>query len=219
MSERTEIVLIVDRSGSMAPRKGDVIGGLQTFLERQKSIDGEATVTLVTFSSEVNTIYENRPLAKAEPLTTQNYVTFGNTALYDAIGITLTALFGRLDSTPKDQKPSRTIVVIITDGEENDSKTWTHEKQKALADSCESRGVALVYIGANQDAFTNGAKVGAVGMTYAASASGTAEAFAGISRGVMSYRTSEQSSAKSRAREFALAYDDVPGEVPTKGEK
>jgi len=132
-------VFILDKSGSMYNTIEDTIGGYNAFIEDQKSLGG--TVTLVTFNNTVDTVYTDVPIEQVEPLSRENYVPQGNTALYDAIGKVLT------DGTEPD------TVIIMTDGVENSSSKYTADSVRDLIRMYTEKGVLFMYLGAKHDAF------------------------------------------------------------------
>lgn len=177
-----EIIIVLDRSGSMQSIRADAIGGFNQFLSDQKKLPGKATLTLVQFDTEYEVVHDGKPLGDVPELTADTFVPRGSTALNDAIGRALATLETR--------NPERAIVVILTDGEENASREWTTEKIKARIQACEKdKGWQFVYLAANQDAFTVGASYG-IGTTqnYAATSAGTKSAFVTTSSVVRSYR-------------------------------
>lgn len=147
-----EIVAIIDRSGSMREIQADAIGGFNAFLEKQKQLPGEAVLTLALFDHEYLTPVTAAPLQTVEPLTDQTFVPRGTTALYDAIGRTLTDLLAR--------SPQRAIVVILTDGAENASREFNRAQAKDLINRAQDKGYQVLYLAANQDAFQTGAQIG-----------------------------------------------------------
>lgn len=146
-----EIVAIVDRSGSMGAIRDDAIGGFNTFLEQQKQLPGEAILSLVLFDHVYTVPVDAAPLATVEPLTTATFVPRGTTALYDAIGRALTALLAR--------SPERAVVVILTDGAENDSKEFNLARSRELISQAQDKGYQVLYLAANQDAFEVGGQL------------------------------------------------------------
>jgi uncharacterized protein with von Willebrand factor type A (vWA) domain len=147
---KTHIVSILDRSGSMASRANDVIGGYNAFLEEQKglALPGD-TWSLTLFDDEVTRLLDRVPLERVPKLTPETYRVRGSTALYDAIGQTLSP---RADALEPDE---RGVVVIATDGEENASRAWTLDRVKELLDRCERSGAwTVVYLGVSVEHFT-----------------------------------------------------------------
>ena len=126
---KTAIMVVLDRSGSMQPLTKDVCGGFDTFVAEQKKLPGEATLTLVQFDHEYEIVYVNKPLDEVPPLT---HIPRGSTALLDAVGRGIGELGSALDKQPEDERPGKVIVVIMTDGQENASQEWTREKLRKL---------------------------------------------------------------------------------------
>lgn len=157
----TEIVVIMDKSGSMSSTRMDAMGGFNTFLEEQKKGEGEAKLTLVLFDTDYNRLYDNLSISEAQPLTETTYVPGGQTALLDAIGRTIDKMGERLGQIPEDKRPEKIIVVIITDGEENSSveykKPQINEKIKT---QLETYKWEFIFLGANQNAIKEGGSLG-----------------------------------------------------------
>lgn len=183
----TEIVVILDRSGSMQAIRSDMEGGFNKFIEEQRKLPGECAVTLAQFDTEHDIVYSAKPLADVPPL---SLIPRGFTALYDAVGRTVSTVGERLSKMADADRPERVIVVIITDGQENASKEFTQAQVfDMVKHQREKYSWEFVYIGANQDAFAVGQSVGAnITSNYAANAAGTAGMFAGVSKGISSYR-------------------------------
>jgi uncharacterized protein YegL len=154
----TEIVMIVDRSGSMVSIKDDAQGGFNAFIEEQKKLPDEARLTLVQFDSEYEMLHENRPLKDIPAYT---LIPRGNTALLDAIGRTLAAVGERLAKTSEDQRPGKVLVVVITDGQENASTEYNREKVfEAITHQKDKYKWEFLFLAANQDAIKAGASIG-----------------------------------------------------------
>jgi uncharacterized protein YegL len=153
-SNLTEIICVVDKSGSMSPRTADVIGGFNQFLEDQKKVAGEALITLTLFDTSYTVVHNGKALGTVPPLNNNTYIAGGMTALLDAIGKTIDEVGARLHKTPESDRPEKVIFLIITDGEENSSKEYRLEQIKEkIKIQQESFKWAFVYLGANQDAF------------------------------------------------------------------
>lgn len=159
------ICLILDRSGSMAGKEADVIGGVNTFLDEQKKLPDPASLAMVRFdSAAVERFRPMQALAEVKPLTAEDYQPRGGTPLLDAIGKTL----AELDNDWKAEQPERAILVIVTDGQENESREYTKAKIKEMIESRQASGKwAIVYLGANVDAF---AEAGSMGINLSNSA-------------------------------------------------
>lgn len=156
----TEIICLLDRSGSMAGLEKDTIGGFNSFIERQDSLEGEALLTVVLFDDKYEILWNGIPANKAR-LTRKNYFVRGSTALLDAVGRTILDVGYRLSITSKESKPSHVIVVITTDGMENSSREFTYEKVKALIKhQKEKYGWEFIFMGANIDAIKEAGSMG-----------------------------------------------------------
>jgi uncharacterized protein YegL len=188
----SEIVAIIDRSGSMCSIKNDSIGGFNSFLNDQKKVPGEATFTLILFDHEYIVMHNNVPIKKVSELTNTTYVPRGLTALHDAIGRTIVTVGERLHNTSEEQRPEKVIVAILTDGEENESKEYSLEKIKEMITHQKNTyGWEFIFLAANQDAFKTGAKMGIDAkdsICFAATGRGITEAYEKMSIGTTSYR-------------------------------
>jgi len=141
-------VFLLDRSGSMESCRDDTIGGFNAFVDAQKADGG--TMTLVLFDHEVNVLYENKAVTDVLPLTTDTFVPRGGTSLYDALGHVL-----------KMDLPRDTVCIVLTDGDENSSKTYTGAHVKDLIESKQTNdGWSFVYLGANQNTIMNAQRLG-----------------------------------------------------------
>lgn len=159
------ICLILDRSGSMSGREADVIGGVNSFIEEQKKLPDPASVAFVRFDTQgIERFRTMAPLADVKPLTSDDYKPRGGTPLLDAVGKTITAL----DDDWKAEQPDRCIVVIVTDGQENESREYTKQKVKELIQARQESGKwAFIYLGANVDSFAEAGSMGIAGANTA----------------------------------------------------
>ncbi len=195
---KTEIVVILDRSGSMASLKQDMEGGFATFLADQKKLPGECLLTLVQFdsagqiglnSSIIETVHDARPIAEVSAV---EIVPRGGTPLLDAVGITITKVGERLKTTAESDRPGKVLIVIITDGAENSSQEWTAQRvQEAIKHQEEVYQWGFLYLGANVNAFQQG---GMLGISVANAVSYTPNSSKGamksLSNQVSNYRSS-----------------------------
>lgn len=149
--KKTEIVFLLDKSGSMAGLESDTIGGYNSFIEKQKKLKGEVTLTTVLFDSDYRLLHDGVDIKKVDKLTGRDYYVGGNTALMDAIGFTI----GKVSRRAKN---SKVIFVITTDGMENASREFTKEKINKLITS--KKDWEFIYLGANIDAYTEGMSIG-----------------------------------------------------------
>ena len=121
------VSILIDRSGSMNSIKNDVIGGFNHFIDEQKKVPGEMSVTLMSFASSGDTkkIYDTVKLDDIKPMDEGSYQTVGNTALVDSFVKLIQETGEKLKSLPETERPDKVLIVCITDGEENDSKEHT----------------------------------------------------------------------------------------------
>lgn len=148
----TEIIFLLDRSGSMSGLEDDTIGGFNGFVRKQSQLEGETLVTAVLFDDQYEVLW-NGTDAKHLKLTDKDYYVRGSTALLDAVGKTILNVGYRLSNTAEDRKPSKVIFVITTDGMENASREFTYEKVKELIKhQREKYSWEFIFMGANIDA-------------------------------------------------------------------
>ena len=174
VNELTEIVCVLDRSGSMSNIIDDMIGGFNQFLEEQKKLDGECTITIALFDDRYELLYDNVDIQKIKPITRLEWSPRGSTALYDAVGKSINDVEARHEKT---KKPDKVLVCVVTDGQENASREFSKDGIKTLIANKETGDWNFMYLAANQDAFSVGGGMGfGVGNTinFTASASGSA---------------------------------------------
>ena len=156
----TELVFILDKSGSMAGLESDTIGGFNAMIEKQKKLDSACYVSTVLFSDKSEVIHDREKLGEVHPLTERDYQVGGCTALIDAIGGAIHHI-GRLHKYFGESAPSKTVFVITTDGMENASHKFTAEQVKMMIErQKEKYGWEFLFIGANIDAVETAAKYG-----------------------------------------------------------
>ena len=188
-----DITLILDRSGSMQDLSKQVILSFNDFLEEQKTIEGEATVSLVQFNHEYSLVYEGIDLQNANQLNTDNYHASGNTALFDAIGRTI-------QDTKERVKPGTAdvVFVITTDGLENASQEYSGSQIKDMIAECETDyGWHFMYLAANDDAFDQHRSLGIDGAScyqLAPTEDGWKDSQKLMSNQLLEYRNSRQQS-------------------------
>src|SRR5690349_20776387 len=177
MKNKTDITIILDRSGSMESVKSDTIGGFNSFLSEQQKIDGEASLSLVQFDDQYEVVYEDKDIRDAAKLTEATFQPRGSTALLDAIGRTVNAVGGRLAALPEAERPDKVLMVIMTDGFENASHEFSAAQvSKMINHQREVYSWEFMFIGANQDAVLSANEIGIpahAALTYAANSEGT----------------------------------------------
>ena len=157
----TELVFILDRSGSMYGLEQDTIGGFNSMLAKQKTDTGEAYVTTVLFDNRIRVLHDRLPLREVAPMTDADYTVGGSTALLDAVGKSIKHIARIHKYTHPDHRPTKTLFVIITDGMENASREYTYDKVKQLiTHEQEKYGWEFLFLGANIDAAAEGARFG-----------------------------------------------------------
>jgi len=189
---KAEIVCIIDRSGSMSSIKDDAIGGFNQFIDEQKKIPGEATVTYTQFDTIYEIIYANKPINEVPELNAKTYVPRGMTALHDAVGRTIDEVGARLEKMSKNDRPDKVIIAILTDGHENSSKEYSHNRvQEMIKHQKEKYSWEFIYLGASEDAFDVGISFGLDAkdiFRFAATGQGVRDAYGTMSQTVASYR-------------------------------
>ena len=157
----TEMVFILDRSGSMAGLEADTIGGFNSMIERQKKAEGEALVSTVLFSNDSQVIHDRVDLQRVEPMTERQYAVGGCTALIDAIGGAIHHIGNVHKYAREEDRPEHTIFVITTDGMENASHRYTSNEVKAMVQRQKQKyGWEFLFLGANIDAVETAAHFG-----------------------------------------------------------
>lgn len=151
----TEIVFILDRSGSMAGLERDTIGGFNAMVEKQKKEQGEALLSAILFADGSTVLYDRVDVKKVEPMTEQQYLVGGCTALLDAIGSAVHHIGNVHKYAREEDRPGKTIFVITSDGMENASRRYTYEEvQRMVKHEQEKYGWEFLFLGANMDAIS-----------------------------------------------------------------
>ena len=165
--EKTQIICVLDRSGSMGNIIDDAIGGFNEFIQEQKKLPDEATLTVALFDTQYDLIYDNVDIKKVEEITRDSWSPRGMTALYDAIGKTINNVKNTHASMKKKNRPDKVLFCVVTDGFENSSREFSSENVKTLIKDCEKNDWRFIYLAANQDAFDVGTSFGfSGGNTY-----------------------------------------------------
>ena len=157
----TEIVFILDRSGSMSGLEADTIGGFNSLIKKQRKEPGEALVSTVLFDDTCNVIHDRVPMEKVAKLTEDTYFVRGCTALLDAVGGAIHHI-GNIHKYARDEdRPEKTLFIITTDGMENVSRRYTYKKVKQMVERQKARyGWEFLFFGANMDAIAVAGNIG-----------------------------------------------------------
>ena len=187
----TEIVFILDRSGSMSGLEKDTIGGFNAMIEKQKKQDGKAYVSTVLFDHESVVLHDRLPLEQIKPMTGDDYTVRGCTALLDAIGGAVKHIGNIHRYARPEDVPEHTMFVITTDGLENASRKYNSRDIKRLIESKKEEGWEFLFIGANIDAIETANDYGISAdraVNYNADSQGTGVVFEAVSETVAKFR-------------------------------
>ena len=188
----TEIVFILDRSGSMAGLEADTIGGFNAMIEKQKKEPGEALISTVLFDNETDVIHDRVNIQNIPNMTEKEYYVRGCTALLDAVGGAIHHIGNVHKYARKEDVPEKTLFVITTDGMENASRKYSYEQLKAMIQrQKEKYGWEFIFLGANIDAAREAARFGIDAdraANYHADHQGTAVIYQAVSEAVCSVR-------------------------------
>ena len=188
----TELVFIIDKSGSMAGLEADTIGGFNAMIEKQKKLDGKAYVSTVLFSNESEVLHDRVDLQEIKPMTEEDYTVGGCTALLDAIGGAIHHVSNIHKYARPEDVPERTMFVITTDGMENASHEYTHAKvKKMIRQAEEKQGWEFLFVAANIDAAETAEHIGIRrerAANYRRDTEGTEKLYRAMSDVVCSYR-------------------------------
>ncbi len=155
-NEVTEVVFVLDRSGSMGSIVDDTIGGFNSVLKQQQEINSQAYITTCLFDDRIEWLHDHLDLQDVKPIDEEDYYVRGCTALYDAIGLTI----GKIKNIVKHNNSGKVVFIIITDGRENASKEYGGKKIKKLIEQCKEEGWEFLFLGANIDAFETAESIG-----------------------------------------------------------
>lgn len=189
----TELVFILDRSGSMAGLEGDTIGGYNAMMEKQKQEPGETLVSTVLFDQDTQVIHDRVPLEELRPLTEEEYYVRGSTALLDAVGGAIRHIGNVHKYAREEDVPEKTLFVITTDGMENASRRYDYDRVKAMIRRQQERyGWEFLFLGANIDAAREAGRFGIrpeCAADYHADSRGTRVIYESLSQAVCQVRT------------------------------
>lgn len=149
----TEIVFILDRSGSMGGLEKDTIGGYNSMIAKQKTEEGEAVISTILFDNETEVLHDRVPLTKIGPITEKEYYVRGSTALLDAVGGAIHHIGNVHKYAREEDVPEKTLFIITTDGMENSSREYSYDKVKKMVErQKEKYHWEFIFLGANIDA-------------------------------------------------------------------
>lgn len=195
----TSINVIIDASGSMSHLAHDTVGNFNTFLKEQKAFPGEAVFTLCTFNTSHNLVHDFVKITDVPDLNVKAYTPMGGTALLDAMGTTIESVGRRLAAMPEEERPSKVIFLVITDGHENSSHKYDSTQIKSMVEHQKDvYSWEFVFMGANIDAFAEGVNMGFTAsntLNYVPTAAGTQQLYSSISSSMTNYRSSNSSRA------------------------
>ncbi len=189
----TEIVFILDRSGSMAGLESDTIGGYNSMLHKQKREEGEALVSTVLFDDRSEVLHDRIPLSKVSPMTDKEYYVRGCTALLDAVGGAIHHIGNVHKYAREEDRPEKTIFIITTDGQENASSRYDYKTVKQMVErQREKHGWEFLFLGANIDATYEAGRFGICpdrAVNYNCDSEGTQLNYAVLADAVSEFRT------------------------------
>ena len=200
----TEIVFILDRSGSMSGLEADTIGGYNSMLEKQMKEEGEALISTVLFDDRTEILHDRKNLEKVDRITDKEYYVRGCTALLDAVGGAIHHISHIQKEMPEEEKPEKTLFIITTDGMENASKKYSYDKVKKMVEKKKKNHWEFVFLGANIDAVEVAGRFGVAAnraVRYECDSAGTALNFNVMSKMVSCAR------ACSSAEDMEEAFD------------
>lgn len=191
--DRTELVFILDKSGSMSGLEKDTIGGYNSLLAKQKELEGECRITTVLFDNNYVLLHDRIDLKAVSEITDKEYNVGGTTALLDAIGKTINKIDNAQKHTADEYRADKVMFVVITDGEENSSREYPVEKVKGLIETMKKeRSWEFVFLGANIDAVQTAASFGISAdnaVTYLSDRRGTKLSYSVMAKAVSKFRT------------------------------
>lgn len=194
----TEMIFILDRSGSMSGLEKDTIGGFNSMLQEQKKIEGSATVTTILFDNDIEYLHDRLNLEDIAQITEKQYFVRGATALFDAIGKAIEKMTN-VQKGKKSTQKDNVVVIITTDGEENSSVLYSLPQIKKLISRQKELGWEFIFLGANIDAIQTAQDIGLSkqdAVDYIADSTGTKVSYSAISEAVHSVRTKGKKDAQ-----------------------
>lgn len=200
----TEIIFILDRSGSMCGLEADTIGGFNSLIAKQKKEDGEALISTILFDDCTEVLHDRVPLNRIKPMTEEDYYVRGCTALMDALGKAIKHINTIHKYARVEDRPNKTIFIITTDGKENASRQYSSERVKKMVEERKSKyGWEFLFLGANIDAVETAGHFGISkdrAVNYHSDAEGTALNYEVLSDAICSVRACRTLTAAWKTR-------------------
>lgn len=191
----TEVIFILDRSGSMSGLEADTIGGFNSMIAKQKKEEGEAYISTVLFDDQTEVLYDRVPVSKVEPMNDKQYYVRGCTALLDALGGAIHHIGNVHKYAREEDRPEKTLFIITTDGMENSSHQYSYEKVKKMVERQKKKyGWEFLFLGANIDAIEVAGRFGIAAnraINYECDSKGTQLNYEVLSRTVSEFRACE----------------------------
>ena len=191
----TEVVFILDRSGSMSGLEADTIGGFNSMIAKQKKEEGEAYISTVLFDDQTEVLYDRVPIHRVEPMNDNQYYVRGCTALLDALGGAIHHIGNVHKYARKEDRPEKTLFIITTDGMENASHKYSYDKVKKMVERQKKEyGWEFLFLGANIDAIEVAGRFGIAAnraINYKCDSKGTQLNYEVLSRTVSEFRACE----------------------------
>lgn len=200
----TEIVFILDRSGSMCGLEADTIGGFNSLIAKQKKEEGEALISTILFDDRTEVLHDRVPLDRIKPMTEDDYYVRGCTALMDALGKAIKHISTIHKYAREEDRPNKTIFIITTDGKENASRQYSSERVKKMVEERKSKyGWEFLFLGANIDAVETAGHFGISkdrAVNYHSDSEGTALNYEVLSDAICSVRACRPLTAAWKTR-------------------
>lgn len=213
MKPSTELVFILDKSGSMSGLEQDTLGGFNSMLVKQQQLDEPCLITTILFDHSVQLVHDRVDIQQIEPMTAEQYQAGGYTALLDALGMAISRISGIQENTPKAQRTDKVMLVIITDGEENSSREYQIAQIRSMIEQQQQRfNWEFIFLGANIDTITT-AESFAINAenasNYIADSAGTELNFAVLHKAVTHFRHQDES--------FSQVLNSIRQDASTRG--